>query len=555
MPRVPKYETTQVTPQVARGVEAPDLGSSYARAKAGDEEVLGVVKDFIDKEVQRGKQIAVENYKLQMDASFAELQNKVLARQRKDALGAVEFASNEWQNVLNGAENIGLGDVRDEVSAYGKAKLQGLQELAMRHERSEMERLDHETFAGRNTLTQGTIALAADDDSLFANAVNDTVDRTTKYAERHGIPTTGTPEETSLFVEMTQEEVGKLYVSRVQNLVDAGNFAKAQEAFDNAKQDKNVNAQQLKYLNDLLEQGKKKQGDDLIERIAVMVDEGRRKNPTASMDDIVPKWMQQQAMLLSPNKFRAVKNFQYAQTNDWNAYSDAMELASKDPDKFRTMSPADLRIAYGDKLDKESFNKLLALQQKMNGVGGSGGTDIKQVMTDNAAVRSMIATTFPELNKKYSDLTEAEKLKRENLLAAGSLAIDAARKDPTKKMDPLYRNEVLRKAFSQTAYIDKPWYKGWDKKTTIWENFNTPFDPKNPSKVYIPQSEIKPEDWTGAVSETSKSLVSKYGQSALDMNDPDDVRFLEEMFAASAIRDSARKMFLIEKRKLRKGTK
>lgn len=490
MPRVPKeYDTLQAKPQAVPVVAVPDLGSSYAKAKTAQHETRDVMADYIQDEVKKGKQIAVENYKLQVDKAHAAVQNQILSKQRADAINSVQDADDLWAQQTESLGGIGLADVRDEVSAYARAKQQQLQQTALKHAQSETERLDNETRGGRIHYAMNDIALNPDSDELFEVHRNAVIQGDMEWAERYGYVTDGTKEESKAAINLVQGDVGNLYGARIQSLVDADQYKAADRSFEQAVKREDLNAEQRARLFDMLQGAKKNAFDNLFQQAVGYMEQARSEGRIPNPKRDVPQDIYAKMMELNPNKVKQLDRWRNALQSNLPVVSEVYDMWASDSPVLKNMTYGELQQRYFARVSKEDWNNIDRMWRQKHPQGGKGGASKTQQFLPIAQRYTDAYLVAKGLWKRDGTTSPAENQRRASIalkLANKMSQVSAANGKTTfndSDMQPL-ADEMFR----ETVMVSRRF--STDKPATLAATFK---NPKLIEKAYKPYEEIPTE--------------------------------------------------------------
>jgi len=523
--------------QVTDLPKAASLGDAYQKAKMGAVDQLGVAADAIRQEVDKGKQVAVANYRLQIDQAHAAIQNKVLSMQRADALGATEVAANDWQKVTDDiGGKIGLADVRASVSAYANAKAVQLKDTIGRHEQAEVRRLDDENTGAADALDIDNAALNIENPAFFAIAKNNIVTRNTEWAKRNGIPTEGTPEQTAYFVGVTKDKVAKLYFGSIQQLADSAKMPEAEALFEVAKQDKDLTQPALARINDIIKAGKAKQDDGLFQDLWNELDVARRQEVFPSPGKYCTPWKLEALKKSDPAKAATLEKARYSANTNMNVKAELLQTFMHNTPALGKMSMAAFQDKYGRHLNEQDWHAAEKMWQDAQDMtvgkapsSGSGGSARRQrLLTQKQVVESYLIQQglIPKTGRSAAD----DRYVAATLNAAAA-EFDAAFTRKGSALTNPEEYEIIKGALAKEVMTKKTalgmdWTSADRRKKALGIR-DTPLA----KKAYVPFEEIEPDTL-----EKSKVYISKLN-IALDPTSAKGRSKLERMAAARRMGD------------------
>lgn len=461
MPRIPTYDSPQMADQVTDMPKAASLGDAYQKAKMGAVDQLGVAADAIRQEVDKGKQVAVANYRLQIDQAHAAIQNKVLSMQRADALGATEVAANDWQKVTDDiGSKIGLADVRASVSAYANAKAVQLKDTISRHEQAEVKRLDDENTGTADALDIDNAALNIENPAFFAIAKNNIVTRNTEWAKRNGIPTEGTPEQTAYFVGVTKDKVAKLYFGSIQQLADSAKMPEAEALFEVAKQDKDLTQPALARINDIIKAGKAKQDDGLFQDLWNELDVARRQEVFPSPSKYCTPWKLEALKKSDPVKAATLEHARYSANTNMNVWAELQDTYMHNTPALGKMPFAAFQNKYGRHLNESDWDKAQSMwkdaqDMTVGRAPSSGGSAKRQrMLTQQQVVKDYLIqqNLIPADSSKWSD---GDKRYLAATFNAAAAEFDAAFSRKGSALTNPEEYEIIKGALAKEVQIKK----------------------------------------------------------------------------------------------------
>lgn len=529
MPTVPKYERTQVTPQPVAPMRTPDVSrevEAIGKAKAAP---LDIASRVIQDEVKRGKQMAVENYKLQVAKAHAELQNKLLAKQRKDAIAGADEAINDWDKVEADLGSIPLSDVRNEVLQYANQKKVELASTAARHAQAETQRMATEDYQAGINLAVNNAMINADSPEHLALNRDEIISNTANFADLTGMRTKGTPEETAAFRSLVTHNLTQLHSAVIEQMADSGNIEGAKFAFEQAKKDPELDAKAILALNDKLKASERKHEDDTFKLATELMYEAVRKgNVDPNPRDVVgPDLLTQ----LPPEKVRALENWRNPPfTSDNTIVPHIYDMWTNNTPALATMKYSDLKTRYFSKLSEQDWNTVQGLWRGAQGVMSSTGQTGEKAGQKAASPypwSSYIDKVLVDNNYIPADPKNRSEYDRERStkvgLAVGPMlnAADAEkRKKGLGKLSDQEVVDIVKKAVAETV---RQRTRGFDKDISMIEALSAPKE----HPVYVPMKDID-----ALTSTRVQELVSEKRGAGFKIPDTAYNRRIQEQLAA-----------------------
>lgn len=529
MPTVPKYERTQVTPQPVAPMRTPDVSrevEAIGKAKAAP---LDIASRVIQDEVKRGKQMAVENYKLQVAKAHAELQNKLLAKQRKDAIAGADEAINDWDKVEADLGSIPLSDVRNEVLQYANQKKVELASTAARHAQAETQRMATEDYQAGINLAVNNAMINADSPEHLALNRDEIISNTANFADLTGMRTKGSPEETAAFRSLVTHNLTQLHSAVIEQMADSGNIEGAKFAFEQAKKDPELDAKAILALNDKLKASERKHEDDTFKLATELMYEAVRKgNVDPNPRDVVgPDLLTQ----LPPEKVRALENWRNPPfTSDNTIVPHIYDMWTNNTPALATMKYSDLKTRYFSKLSEQDWNTVQGLWRGAQGVMSSTGQTGEKAGQKAASPypwSSYIDKVLVDNNYIPADPKNRSEYDRERStkvgLAVGPMlnAADAEkRKKGLGKLSDQEVVDIVKKAVAETV---RQRTRGFDKDISMIEALSAPKE----HPVYVPMKDID-----ALTSTRVQELVSEKRGAGFKIPDTAYNRRIQEQLAA-----------------------
>lgn len=501
MPTVPKYERTQVTPQPTPAMRATDLSQEVTAIGKAEAAPLDIASQVIQDEVRRGKQMAVENYKLQVARAHAELQDKVLNKQRKDAIAGADEVMNDWTKVesdLTGG--IAMNDVRDEVLQYANQKKVELAATAARHAKTETQRMATEDYQAGINLAINNAVVNADSEPHTDIIRDEIIASTSKFAESMGIRTDGTPEETATFRGLVTDKLTMFHAGLIEQLADSGNIEGAKYAFERAKRDPELNAKAILALNDKLKASERKHEDETFKLATDLMYEAVRKgasdpNPRDVVgDDILAQ--------LPPEKVKALETWRNPPfTSDNTIVPRIYDMWTNNTPALAGMRYSDLRSRYFSKLSEQDWNTVEGLWRQAQGVmasTGQTGTKAGQTPRDVYSTASYIDKVLADKGYIPADPKNRTENDRDRIARIGLVVgpmINSAEAEKMKagkgRLSDLEKVELIDKALAASTVrqrVGGPLSR--DKEISMAEALRS----SSEGPIYVTKKDIKPNE-------------------------------------------------------------